>query len=63
VPGRITQSGGVSSQDERDYAERCASRAANGYDSGMGQIFRRIAGIAPLGPRQRWQPVQDPYLS
>ena len=26
----------------------CAQRAANGYNSGMGEIFRRVAAISPV---------------
>ena len=35
-------------QDEREYAPWCIERAFNGYDSGMGEIFRRVSAISPI---------------
>lgn len=34
--------------DEQMFAEMCSSRAAAGYNSGMGEIFRKVAAIAPV---------------
>lgn len=34
--------------DEAMFAEMCATRAAGGYRSGMGEIFRKVAAIAPI---------------
>jgi hypothetical protein len=49
TPGRIaTGGGGVMFQDEREYSRQCADRAAHGYNSGMGEIFRRAAGVSPV---------------
>ena len=48
-PGRITQSGGHVFQDDIEYSDMCADRASNGYNSGMGEIFRRVAAITPVG--------------
>ena len=48
-PGRITRSGGHVFQDDVEYSDACAERASNGYDSGMGEIFRRVAAITPVG--------------
>jgi hypothetical protein len=30
------------------YQGWCSDRAANGYNSGMGEIFRRVAMISPI---------------
>ena len=47
-PGRITRSGGHVFQDDVEYSDMCADRASNGYNSGMGEIFRRVAAITPV---------------
>lgn len=49
TPGRISKSkDGVSFSDEREWEPMCSNRAANGYNSGMGEIFRKVAGITPI---------------
>lgn len=35
-------------QDEADFKEMCENRKDHGYNSGMGEIFRRVAAIAPV---------------
>merc|ERR1740133_794071 len=40
--------GGVLLQDESEYGPMCMDRAANGYNSGMGEIFRKVAAISPI---------------
>ena len=47
-PGKISEHHGVSVQDEAEYLPWCESRAANGYNSGMGEIFRRVAMISQI---------------
>ena len=48
-PGRISKAvDGTAYQDESEFSDMCANRAANGYNSGMGEIFRRVASIAPI---------------
>jgi len=48
-PGRMSVSGGgVQYQDEREWEKTCTERAAAGYNSGMGEIFRKVAGISPV---------------
>ena len=47
-PGRITRSGTHVFQDDVEYSDMCADRASNGYNSGMGEIFRRVAAITPI---------------
>eukprot|EP00929_Paragymnodinium_shiwhaense_P116372 TRINITY_DN8584_c0_g1_i1.p1 TRINITY_DN8584_c0_g1~~TRINITY_DN8584_c0_g1_i1.p1 ORF type:complete len:336 (-),score=65.67 TRINITY_DN8584_c0_g1_i1:299-1306(-) len=47
-PGRVSQIGGVRFQDEHEYAPMCTQRAENGYNSGMGEIFRKVAAISPI---------------
>ena len=48
-PGRITRAlDGTMFQDEAEYAPMCSQRAANGYNSGMGEIFRKVASISPV---------------
>jgi hypothetical protein len=34
--------------DEREWAPYCSDRAANGYNSGMGEIFRKVCAISPI---------------
>ena len=51
-PGRVVQRGGHVFQDDVEYSDMCSQRAANGYDSGMGEIFRRVAAITPVGSDQ-----------
>mmetsp|Transcript_37305 Transcript_37305/g.93683 ORF Transcript_37305/g.93683 Transcript_37305/m.93683 type:complete len:348 (+) Transcript_37305:119-1162(+) len=47
-PGRMTEVGGVKFQDEIEYEDQCEDRKRNGYNSGMGEIFRRVAAISPV---------------
>lgn len=48
-PGRISISpSGVHFQDERDWEGTCLDRANKGYNSGMGEIFRKVAAITPV---------------
>ena len=47
-PGRVVQRGGHVFQDDVEYSDMCSQRAANGYNSGMGEIFRRVAAITPV---------------
>ncbi len=47
-PGRISMHHGLSVQDEFEYKGWCKDRADNGYNSGMGEIFRRVAMISPI---------------
>mmetsp|Transcript_7176 Transcript_7176/g.9308 ORF Transcript_7176/g.9308 Transcript_7176/m.9308 type:complete len:380 (+) Transcript_7176:91-1230(+) len=35
-------------QDEREWVDQCTDRAANGYNSGMGEIFRQVSAISPI---------------
>jgi len=55
-PGRVTSlsrpDGSVLLfQDEREYAPQCQDRADNGYNSGMGEIFRKVCAISPISPQ------------
>lgn len=47
-PGRVRTVAGKLVQDEYEWGPTCAQRAAAGYNSGMGEIFRRVAGISPI---------------
>ena len=47
-PGRMRHLSGFSFQDEAEFEPSCTDRAANGYNSGMGEIFRRVAQINPI---------------
>ena len=52
-PGRISTSPrGVNYQDEAEFGPMCTDRAANGYNSGMGEIFRKVASISPVQIRR-----------
>lgn len=50
LPGRVSTVGGKLVQHEREYKDLCEDRAQNGYNSGMGEIFRRVAAISPITP-------------
>jgi hypothetical protein len=54
-PGRVIQKGGVKYQDEGEYSEMCHERAERGYDSGMGEIFRKVAAISPIQASENLQ--------
>lgn len=49
-PGRIRQdaASGLRFQDEFEYAAQCEQRERDGFNSGMGEIFRRVAQISPV---------------
>ena len=48
-PGRLTDAGnGILVQDEYEWGPTCEQRAANGYNSGMGEIFRKVAAITRI---------------
>ena len=62
-PGRISHaSDGTAFQDEFEYGPMCEDRARNGYNSGMGEIFRRAASITPVKIR-RDRPALEPASS
>ena len=54
TPGRMTavmhndKSGRRKYQDEREYRPHCEERARNGYNSGMGEIFRKVCAVSPI---------------
>jgi hypothetical protein len=43
-----SQHGNIKYQSEREFQGHCSSRAQNGYNSGMGEIFRKVANISPI---------------
>lgn len=47
-PGRIKEVNGVKYQDEFEFGPMCEDRKNNGYNSGMGEIFRKVAEISPI---------------
>jgi hypothetical protein len=47
TPGRMS-SGKRLFQDEREYKLQCEDRAKNGYNSGMGEIFRKVCAVSPI---------------
>merc|ERR1711871_1376552 len=47
-PGRVQKYGSVNVQDEFEYSTECKRRADAGYNSGMGEIFRKVAEITPV---------------
>ena len=57
TPGRISNIGPVVFQDEREWAEKCAERANNGYNSGMGEIFRQVCSISPISEEALQPPL------
>lgn len=49
TPGRMSQDVmGRGFQDEFEWGPKCEDRAAHGYNSGMGEIFRKVAAISPI---------------
>lgn len=47
-PGRVTVTAtGLAVQLEGEYATQCYDRELAGFNSGMGEIFRRVAAINP----------------
>lgn len=48
VPGRMTTLYGTTFQNEYEYSDECTRRADAGYNSGMGEIFRKVAAISPI---------------
>merc|ERR1712178_37835 len=53
-PGRFgVSSSGKRYQDEFGYKDMCEDRAAHGYNSGMGEIFRKVAEISRILPGSR----------
>jgi hypothetical protein len=56
-PGRLTEDNGITFQDEFEYAHLCEERKNNGYNSGMGEIFRKVAAISMLSSASTDQPA------
>mmetsp|Transcript_26331 Transcript_26331/g.60186 ORF Transcript_26331/g.60186 Transcript_26331/m.60186 type:complete len:366 (-) Transcript_26331:9-1106(-) len=54
TPGRMSRAiakdktGYRGYQDEREYIDQCEDRAMKGYNSGMGEIFRKVCSISPI---------------
>lgn len=48
IIGLLQDFGRISPQDEVQVADHCDHRANTGYRSGMGTIFREVAGINPI---------------
>lgn len=46
-PGRVRNEGGVQVQDEYEWKDMCTQRADAGYNSGMGEIFRKVEQALP----------------
>lgn len=44
-------------QDESDFEFMCDDRKNHGYNSGMGEIFRRVAAISPIALRPAFAPI------
>jgi hypothetical protein len=54
TPGRVQETErGIKYQSEREYAGMCTNRANNGYNSGMGEIFRKVASISAIDRSKR----------
>jgi len=52
TPGRMSsqsiQDKALYFHDEREWIDRCTDRAAHNYNSGMGEIFRKVSAISPI---------------
>lgn len=46
---------GQQANDESMFKEHCEDRAHMGYNSGMGEIFRQVAGISPIQVDETYQ--------
>ena len=44
-PGRMSNHGSTPFQSEVEYDQMCVDRKKHGYNSGMGEIFRKVAEI------------------
>jgi hypothetical protein len=44
----LDEDSSLNSMDETVFADHCSQRAAAGYNSGMGEIFRKVASISPV---------------
>ena len=55
LPGRMsTHAGtGLRYNSEHEFSAKCANRAAQGYNSGMGEIFRKVANVSPIAANLR----------
>ena len=40
-------------QQQQEFQGVCGVRAQNGYNSGMGEIFRKVSSLCPIIPRLR----------
>jgi hypothetical protein len=47
-PGRMSNIRDLLFQDEYEFGGMCEDRKNAGYNSGMGEIFRRVASISPI---------------
>lgn len=61
TPGRISTSAvdGTLFQDEREWGPQCQDRANKGYNSGMGEIFRKVCAISPITDEKLQLEVMD----
>jgi len=54
TPGRISNASvagkSVNFHDESEWHDTCSERARDGYNSGMGEIFRKVCAISPIKP-------------
>lgn len=48
LPGRMSNIRDLLFQDEYEFEDMCEDRKNKGYNSGMGEIFRRVASISPI---------------
>jgi len=49
TPGKISENAeGKKYQSEHEFSQMCEDRKNNGYNSGMGEIFRRVAAMTPI---------------
>jgi len=58
-PGRVRVEAGVQVQDEYEWKDMCTQRAQAGYNSGMGEIFRKVAEISSPAAVPRALPAAD----
>ena len=52
-PGRMSVFKNQAYQSEFEFRDMCENRKRNGYNSGMGEIFRKVCEINPISRLKR----------
>lgn len=52
ILAKFFEDDGLPANEDTMFQQHCEHRKQMGYNSGMGDIFRKVAGISPLHPLQ-----------